>query len=338
MPTKILKEKSNGHPGPKRITVFTPSYNRAALIETLYQSLRRQAFHDFEWIVVDDGSSDSTEALFDLWLQDDNPFSICYIKQENGGKHRAVNQGLAKAQGELFFIVDSDDYLPDDALTLIDSTEKTIPADVRPGFAGICGCKAFFNGKMIGSTFENREFLDITYLEREQFGIRGDRAEVFYTGLLKRYPFPEFEGENFITECVVWDRIGGDGYKFRYFNRTLCLCEYRQDGLSSNIQNAFIRNPRGYALYLVQSRKYRRFTENDFAESCFVYFSELRQTLSCRTMARYLEVSYWKIVRIMVRFHCLRALYHLYMSMPAPVHNLYRAVREKIGAGFRPVK
>ena len=299
MPGKILNEKFNFRSGRKRITVFTPAYNRSAVIDALYRSLQRQAFHDFEWVVVDDGSSDSTEALFEQWIREEKCFPILYVKQENGGKHRAINQGLQKACGELFFIVDSDDFLTDDALMTIDVTEKTISAAERPGFAGICGLKGYFDKSPIGSSFEG-DFLDITYLDREKHHIRGDKAEVFYTDLLKKYPFPEFPGEYFVTECVVWDRIGGDGFKFRFFNRTLILCEYRQDGLSCNIQNVFIRSPRGYALYLVQCRKYHRFSEKEFADSCFDYYNELRQTLSIRMMAQYLEVSYWKMICIMI--------------------------------------
>ena len=99
-----------------KITVFTPTYNRAYILENLYRSLQRQSFTDFEWLVVDDGSSDGTKALFERWQQEDNPFPIRYCYKENGGKCRAINYGLKLAQGELFFTVDSDDYLTDDAL------------------------------------------------------------------------------------------------------------------------------------------------------------------------------------------------------------------------------
>ena len=337
MPTEILKEQSSRQPEPKRITVFTPAYNRADIIEKLYHSLQRQHFTDFEWLVVDDGSTDRTEAVFGQWLSENNPFPIRYIRQENGGKHRAVNQGIAKAMGELFMIVDSDDYLADDALTLVDAVEKTIPASERSNFAGVCGLKAFFDKTPIGSSFEG-DFLDITNLEREKHHVFGDKGEVFYTELLKKYPFPEFPNEKFITECVVWDRIGGDGFKLRFFNDPLIFCEYRKDGLSSNIQNAFISSPRGYALYIIQNRKYQRFNEKQFSESCFDYYCELRHTLSSRTIAEYLGIPYRKLLKIIVKFHVLRSLYHLYMCLPEPVRNLYRNLREKTGVGLRPVK
>ena len=92
-----------------KVTVFTPTYNRAYIIENLYRSLQRQTCMEFEWLVVDDGSSDGTEALFEKWVKEENPFPIRYHKKENGGKCRAINRGLEMADGELFFTVDSDD-------------------------------------------------------------------------------------------------------------------------------------------------------------------------------------------------------------------------------------
>ena len=100
------------------ITVFTPTYNRAYIIENLYKSLQRQTFKDFEWLVIDDGSTDNTEELFASWTNEIS-FPVRYIKQQNGGKHRAINRGVKEANGELFFIVDCDDYLREDAVETI---------------------------------------------------------------------------------------------------------------------------------------------------------------------------------------------------------------------------
>ena len=102
-----------------KITVFTPTYNRAYILENLYRSLQRQSYTDFEWLVVYDGSADNTRELFENWQQETNPFPIRYHKQENGGKCRAINTGLGLSEGELFLNVDSDDYLTDDALEKI---------------------------------------------------------------------------------------------------------------------------------------------------------------------------------------------------------------------------
>ena len=68
------------------ITVFTPTFNRAYILENLYRSLQRQSFRDFEWLIVDEGSSDNTQTLVESWRGEDNPFPIRYVRQENGGK------------------------------------------------------------------------------------------------------------------------------------------------------------------------------------------------------------------------------------------------------------
>ena len=120
-----------------KITVFTPTYNRAYIIETLYRSLQRQTYRDFEWLVVDDGSADNTKELFEAWQQEDNFFPIRYVKQENGGKCRAINKGLELADGELFFTVDSDDYLTDDALEKVAAWDAELPnKEQYCGFVG----------------------------------------------------------------------------------------------------------------------------------------------------------------------------------------------------------
>ena len=103
------------------ITVFTPTYNRARLLSRLYESLKAQTYQSFEWIIVDDGSTDNTEAVIDSLLErpSEYGFSLRYFKQQNGGKHRAINRGVQEARGELFFIADSDDYLPDDSFVKV---------------------------------------------------------------------------------------------------------------------------------------------------------------------------------------------------------------------------
>ena len=103
-----------------RITVFTPAYNRGYIIEKLYRSLQNQTFRNFEWLIIDDGSSDNTSEKIQSFIQDNNDFPIIFEKVENGGKHRAINLGVQKARGELFFIVDSDDYLTNTSLEIVD--------------------------------------------------------------------------------------------------------------------------------------------------------------------------------------------------------------------------
>lgn len=256
-----------------RITVFTPTYNRGYLLPHLYESLKKQTFRDFEWVVVDDGSSDNTSDLFSKWTNHEKSFHISYIHVTNGGKHRAINRGLEMAKGELFFIVDSDDLLPIDSLEIIDNVEKTISKSEKSSFGGVCGLKAKINGDNLGSTFVGTDYLDITELERQKYNIDGDKAEVFYTELLKKYKFPEFDGESFVTECVVWDKIAHDGYKLRFFNEIVYLCDYLDDGLSSRYHSICYSNPKGYGLYIRQSIDYGKIPKKEKWYEIYHFFS-----------------------------------------------------------------
>ena len=119
------------------VTVCTPTYNRAYILGDLYHSLQRQTCMDFEWLIVDDGSADDTKALVASWQGVENPLPIRYVYQENGGKCRAINRGLKEADGRLFFTVDSDDYLTDDAIEKVIRWDGELPKDGH--FCGYVG-------------------------------------------------------------------------------------------------------------------------------------------------------------------------------------------------------
>lgn len=235
------------------VTVFTPTYNRAKLLSKLYDSLKAQTSFDFEWLIVDDGSQDDTVAVVEGFIKEPNNFPIRYYLQENHGKHVAINYGVQLAHGEMFFIVDSDDWLPNNAIELIHSFFAEI--NELNGYAGVAGLKLYGNGNIVGSTFGGK-CIDCTSLERAKHSISGDKAEVFYTELLKRYPFPVFEGENFLSEEIVWNRIARDGYKFRWFNEGLYFCEYLEDGLSKT-SNKELNNFNGYKLVIKELLTYK---------------------------------------------------------------------------------
>ncbi len=291
-----------------RITVFTPTYNRGYRIGDLYQSLKQQTFHDFEWIVVDDGSTDHTEELFNRFLSEDCFFPIRYMKQKNGGKHRAINRGVSMAQGELFYIVDSDDYLPDRALEIIDSMEKTIPENEKSGFAGVCGQKGYSEEAPIGKSFDG-DILDITTLQRPKYHVVGDKAEVIYTHLLRNYPFPEFEGENFVTECVVWDKVAANNYKFRFFNQIVMICEYLPDGLSAQGNSLFEKNPTGWGLYIYQCGLFGKTTGIAKWNEYLNYFYVMRNTLTFKQIAANLHIN---PMVLWFRLNGMRLFYKLY--------------------------
>lgn len=291
-----------------RFTVFTPTYNRAYIIENLYKSLWRQSFTDFEWIVVDDGSTDDTSSLFEKISKENNAFPIKYKKVENGGKHRAINIGLQLAEGELFFIVDSDDYITDDALSVIDSVEKSIPSEEKHKFAGVCGLRGYSVDKIIGTTFEG-EYLDITTLDRQKLHINGDKSEVYYTDILKKYPFPKFENERFVTECVVWDKISYDGYLLRFFNKITIVCNYLEDGLTAKYDKLLFDNPKGHGLYIYQSAKYKKIQGLIMWNEITKYYYAHRDEIPFTKIAKYLHMN---PIKLWIRLFGIRLYHRLY--------------------------
>ena len=221
---------------------------------------------DFEWLIVDDGSVDETASLFtsndndnssihlytfssknenesgqtsDIRHQTSN-FPIRYIYQENGGKHRAINCGVREAQGELFFIADSDDMLPPNALETVAKVYGEIQED--KSFAGVCGLDGTFDGKVIGSGLPQDVIDDTSIVVRFMMGVTGDMKEVFRTNVLKEFPFPEIEEERFCPEVLLWNRIATK-YKLRYFNQIIYLAEYQEDGISAGIVKARMQSP-----------------------------------------------------------------------------------------------
>lgn len=212
------------------ITIFTPTYNRAHLLPILYISICNQSYRDFEWLIVDDGSTDSTHELVNKWSEEAS-FSIRYIYQENGGKHRAINKGAQEAQGDLLYIVDSDDKLPYDALESISFYYNQVKDDNE--FAGVCGLKAYYDGKLVqpkvGYEVMDCKGLDYNY----KLKLFGGKAEAVKTDVIRQYQFPEFEGEKYCGESAIWNRIGAE-YKFRYFSKVTYLCEFYEDGLTKN--------------------------------------------------------------------------------------------------------
>ena len=156
-----------------KITVCTPTYNRGHLLIKLYNSFKQQEFKEFQWLVVDDGSNDNTEEIIKKFI-DENIIKIKYIKKANGGKHTALNVAIDNADGELFWIVDSDDYITNDSLKYIWSQWSNIKN--KELYAGISGLKAYKNGIVVGTKY-NDEYLDTDALSfRYKYKVQGDKA------------------------------------------------------------------------------------------------------------------------------------------------------------------
>lgn len=234
-----------------RITVFTPTFNRAYRLKNLYESLRLQTYKDFEWLVIDDGSIDATRNLVEDWIQK-KELNIRYFFQDNSGKHVAINNGIQRAKGEYFFIVDSDDKLPEDSLETIDNI---IHQNKELVLGGVVGRKAYFNGEIVGSSDTFEYLLSNTIEIRYKHFVQGDLAEVFRTNVLKKFPFPVFENEKFCPEALVWNRISRQ-YDFVYFNKPIYYCEYLDDGLTKKNVEIRIKSPLTAMLHYSELEKY----------------------------------------------------------------------------------
>ncbi|MDF2614696.1 MAG: glycosyltransferase family 2 protein [Clostridia bacterium] len=245
------------------ITVFTPTFNREKYLKSAYESLLKQQDQDFEWIIVDDGSEDSTSETVKNFIAQDK-MSIKYIYTHNGGKHRAINIGVKLAKGEWFYLLDSDDWLTEDAVYQLHMNAINLQdRQLIQEFFALVGLRKYPDGKIIGITFEG-EVIEMGYLEaREKHGIDGDKAWAVRTDLLKKYPFPEFEGEKFLTEDTWYNYLSNLGYKCRFFNYPIYVGEYLSDGLSQRYNELMAQNYQGslkyfndYFRYMIDKPKY----------------------------------------------------------------------------------
>lgn len=239
------------------ITVFTPTYNRIQTLPKLYESLLKQTFKDFEWLIVDDGSSDNTAELVNDWKKA-RLLNITYFKKENGGKHRAINKGLELAKGELFFIVDSDDYLLNNSLLLINKHYQDIKDNSE--IIGVTGFRCYPDGKIIGGKMFPNSVTDSNLIERRsKYKVKADMAHVLKTEIFRKFLFPEVQGEKFVAESIVWNRMSMQ-YKMRYFNEPIYVGEYLDGGLSNNS----IKNRRKNNLYA--TLLYKELVSNPIAD------------------------------------------------------------------------
>jgi glycosyltransferase involved in cell wall biosynthesis len=233
------------------ITVFTPTYNRLMLLERLYESLCKQTYTDFEWVIVDDGSTDGTDNKVEKWIAE-NKLTINYFKQFNGGKHRAINKGVTLSKGKLFFIVDSDDFLMPESLTVI--INKYIFAKNRYKVSGVAGRRQYDNGKIVGNNNFSElvtNSLDIRY----KHNVTGDLVEVYELEKLKEFPFPEIENEKFCPEALIWNRLAVKNNLF-FFNQGIYVTEYLEGGLTANIVKIRKLSPNASMLHYAELEKY----------------------------------------------------------------------------------
>lgn len=244
-----------------KITVFTPTYNRCHTLERLYESLKKQTFTDFEWLIVDDGSTDTTEALISGFKKEEK-LVINYFKQENSGKHIAIKEGVKLAEGEFFFIVDSDDMLTENSLETICKYEQKLDGNLAGFFFRMLD---FNSREFIGDSFPSEEFISNHVHKTYVLNIKGDLAEVIKTDVLKKIDIPKFVGEKFCAESLFLNRIAKK-YNSLYIDKPIYVAEYLPDGLTSKT----ILNRRKSPLYA--SLIYKELAEFN----CLSFFKKIR--------------------------------------------------------------
>lgn len=223
------------------ITILTPSYNRGAL-DNLFKSLQKQTLKDFEWLLIDDGSTDDTKNIV-TEMQQSADFPVRYIYKENGGKHTALNVGVQQIASELTFIVDSDDTLVPNAIeTIFEYHEKYGKQDKLCGYSFL---RQYPNGEINGKPFVPDEkvgtFIDCRINANDT---HADKAEVFFTKCLREYPFPEYNNEKFLGEDIVWIRMALK-YQMVHINKAIYVGTYLDDGLTKNRRTNNIKSPYG---------------------------------------------------------------------------------------------
>ena len=223
------------------VTVLTPTYNRAYIIENAYKSLLKQTNKDFEWLIIDDGSTDDTKEKVNKFIKN-KKINIRYFYKKNGGKHTALNDGVKKAKGDLILILDSDDYLTDDCIDKIYKYWSKYESDKN--ICALSFLRIYPNGQVIGKRYKGTEIISNNIEFKYNRGCLGDMQEVYRKDVLKKYPFPVYEKERFLSEAIVWNKIALD-YDTVYINEPICVCEYLEDGLSRNLLKIRINNPVG---------------------------------------------------------------------------------------------
>lgn len=226
----------------KAITVFTATYNRAYILGKCYESLNRQTCKDFEWLIIDDGSTDHTKELVESWQKQDNGYEIRYIYQENGGLHTGYNTAIANMDTELSVCIDSDDAMPENGIERILAIWKTVD---DPAVAGLVGLDYDDHGHLIGKLLPEEASINAASLLCDP-GM-GDKKYVLRNDLFRSVtPMPVYPGERDLNPHYIVIRLS-QTYRFKPVNECFCLVEYQPDGMAANIWKQYVRSPKSFA-------------------------------------------------------------------------------------------
>ncbi|MCM3412443.1 glycosyltransferase family 2 protein [Metabacillus litoralis] len=232
------------------LTVFTPTFNRGYILHQCYESLKRQTNKEFIWLIIDDGSSDNTEELVNSWIKD-NDISISYFKQENQGMHGAHNTAYSLIDTELNVCIDSDDYMPDDAIEKIISFWRKHGSNEVGGMIGL-DCKS--NGDIIGTKLPAELKKSTLFNLYQKKGVKGDKKIVYRTELSKKFPYPVFPNEKLVPLSYKYFMLDLE-CELLLLNEPLCVVEYLPDGSSMNIFRQYRNSANGFRFYRMEMMK-----------------------------------------------------------------------------------
>lgn len=275
----------------KTLTVFTPTFNRAYCLHIGYEALKRQTCKDFKWLIIDDGSTDNTKELVDSWIAE-GIVEIEYHYKENGGMHTGHNKAYELISTELNVCIDSDDYMPDNAIELI--INKWNNFSDKSYLAGMIGLDAFKNGKITGNKIPDnliKGSLDDLY---QKYNVTGDKKIVLRTDVVKKYPpYPEYDKERLVPLDILYLIIGKD-YDFVYDNSIYCIVEYLEDGSSKNIFKQYTQSPRGFA--------YARKIQIKYSNSLLYILKNYVHLVSSALFAKNLSIAFHQTNPLLVIF------------------------------------
>jgi glycosyltransferase involved in cell wall biosynthesis len=229
-------------------SVVTPAFNRAHTLHRVYESLSAQTYRDFEWLVIDDGSTDHTAELVARW-QTQARFPIRYVRQDNGGKHVACNRAAREARGEFMVVIDSDDACVPQALERLKYHWERIPAAERAGFCGVGALCVDEKGELVGSKFP-RDVTDSNSVEiRYRYKVKGEKWGCTVTRVLREFPYPERANMRYVTEATVHRAIA-QKYRRRYVNEALRIYYCHDADQASRLVKSAPRHAASMRLYL----------------------------------------------------------------------------------------
>ncbi len=292
------------------LTVFTPLYNRKKTLKRTYNSLVNQTNKDFIWLIIDDGSTDNPYQEIEKWMQKDNGFIIRYIYKENGGMHTAHNTAYENIDTELNMCIDSDDYMPPNAVQLISDCWKE---NRNKGYSGIIALDfAEATQSVIGKELP-KDKDSTTLMGYYNNGGYGDKKLIYRTDLITSVPpYPVFEGEKYFSLAYKYHLLD-EKYELRILNKSVCIVDYQFDGSSTNMYRQYLNNPKGFAFWRKEQMRHsvnykQRFKACvHYVSSCLLYKNSRCLKDSPYKLSTFLAMPCGVLLSLFIRYKAKKA-------------------------------